>query len=211
MDFKNDFILISYYTDDYSDYARNLQDSCNYNNIVDYDIEKVPDLGSWKDNTNFKPHFIKKKLEQYKKPVLYLDSDAIVRTHLDFFNNMYKEYDMAVYYRKGRELLSGTIYFDYNKDVLDLIDLWIEKINKNPDVWDQRNFQMVVEEILVTKNDSVGSFYVGSLPSKFCAFDLMIRNGEVKENEVEILHFQASRIHNENHPLKGRMELLGLK
>ncbi|WP_417226718.1 putative nucleotide-diphospho-sugar transferase [Amphritea sp.] len=113
-----------------------------------YDFHSFPP-SEWKTMTDLKPRIILESLNKYKEPVLYIDADAFVHENLDeHFSSM--ACDMAVNFidkkEGGEELLSGTIYFDYNDKVIEFIELWISLIERNPELIDQQNLQKAVED-----------------------------------------------------------------
>ena len=71
--------VISYYTKntlyerEVEDLTKSLEDF-----KLDYHIEGIEDFGGWERNCCFKPTFIKSKLLQFKKPVLWIDIDAVI-------------------------------------------------------------------------------------------------------------------------------------
>jgi len=178
--------IISYFTRNtqYEKEAEKFVVSLDKLNIP-YFVEGILSLGNWSKNTNFKPTFIREKLNQFKCPVLWIDVDAIVHSHPIFFNSV--KCDISYYMRPHRkEILSGTLYFNYSIQAFALIDKWIEHITRRPASWDQMNLQSALHEM--KKNISVQI-----MPPEYCCiFDLMRKNNECKNSPV-IEHFQASR------------------
>jgi len=173
-------IVISYYTKDtgYEKEIQGLIDSLRRFNL-ERDIQGIDDLGGWQKNTHYKARFIKAMLEKHKRPVLWLDSDAIIRRYPFLFNDL--DADMACYFKSGQELLTGTIYFSNSEKALGLINRWIRINNARPQIWEQRNLQGIIK-------DWDGK--IKELPPAYCKiFDTMSVDKPVIE------HFQASRVH----------------
>ena len=137
-------IAIGYYTPDrvYGTHVELLKKSLIRQDIG-FDFKEVQP-GAWLDITALKPQIILAMLHKHKQPVLYLDVDAVVHKGLaDYFTG--KTCDLAVYYKAGTELLSGTLYFNYCEATLSLIEQWIQVLEQNPTLWDQKALQQVLE------------------------------------------------------------------
>lgn len=150
-----------------------------------YEIESIPTLGSWQANTRFKALFIQNMLFKHAgRPLVYLDSDAIVRERPSLFDNL--DCDIAVHYykspqREKPELLSGTLYIAPTENAKKLIQLWRCVNNEYPARWEQKNLSIALQCMPQVK--------VFELPPSYCLiFDLM------KDQAKPIIeHFQASR------------------
>lgn len=178
-------IVVSYYTSDYQQYAELLEPDLRRFHIK-YNLVEIEDKGGWGQNTNFKPVFLKRQLLTYREPVLWIDADARVRKPLSFFDSL--DCDLACHVYRNREVLTGTLYLAYNSKVFSLLEDWIIKIHEQPEIWEQKNLQRALK-------DSSGLKLI-NLPPEYCKiFDLM-------QGEAVIEHFQKSRIHNPNHPMK---------
>jgi len=184
----NKWTLISYYTENtyYEDVAREhiLASLENYLNI-EHRILSVPNLGDWQKNTHYKAKFIKEQLQTLQRPVVFVDCDARIEQYPSLFDSL--ECDLAFHtwvIRHSRtDLLSGTMYFNYNDIVLSLLDDWIEELNKTTE-WEQRVLAKVVKKW-------EGRIKVFDLPGSYCKiFDRM---PHVTEKPV-IQHFQKSRL-----------------
>lgn len=179
-------IIIGYYTTDsvYQDSYELLEKSLvRIGHRFDY---KAIPPADWKSVTDLKPRVVLEKLQQYQEPVLYLDADAFVHENLDkYFED--KNCDIAVNFLKKKsgeeELLSGTVYFDYNDKVLQLVQLWIKTGLDNPELNDQQSLQKTVSEY-------EGELSVFRLSSAFT----YIFDWKYPDVETPIIeHMQASR------------------
>lgn len=192
-------IFISYYTEKtpYEEIMKtHLLPSLEKYGII-YDIEGIEDLGSWQRNTHVKATFIKKMLLKHKCPVVFLDSDATIEQYPKLFKKLgnydisYHELDWELQWRSKpgtkREILSGTLYLNYNEKVLDFLDKWIQENNRTVQ-WEQKNMATVLEKVK-------SNMCVYPLPYEYIVIPR--QNGQfppniTKENIV-ILHHQKSR------------------
>lgn len=176
-------VFISYWTTGtkYKEEAEKLAESCQSAG-VDYDVREVPNLGTWQKNTQFKPVFIKQMMGEYNgRPVVWVDADARIVEFPELLYTM--DADVAVHYRNGNELLSGTVFLSGSLKSKQLLDKWIEITKASPTVWDQKTFQDAVEIQLRS------GLKLNRLPPSYCQiFDLM-----ADEGEPVIIHTQASR------------------
>jgi len=161
-----------------------------------YDIDYMEDKGSWEANIQYKPLFIKQMLLKHKESIVSLDADATVERYPELFDKL-KEYDIAYHeldwYKfwknqegnSKREVLGGTIYFNYNEKILQFIEEWIIEQKKNGG-WAQRNMQKVLERWKDKLN-------VYILPIEYCA---IVKGRDKVPNFIKnpcIIHHQISR------------------
>jgi len=176
-------VVISYYTKDtgYAVEVKRLRRSL-YVHGLEHDVVGVDSLGSWQANTHYKAAFIRNMLKKYpSRALLFLDADAAVCKYPELFVGM-TDIDIAVHFRHGKELLSGTLYFRNTEATRTLVDNWIALNDANPSVWEQKNLATVLE-----KMDGIR---VHRLPPEYCCiFDTMIK----ESGDPVIEHYQASR------------------
>ncbi|GAG95773.1 unnamed protein product, partial [marine sediment metagenome] len=113
---------------------------------LDYDIKMIKDLGNWHANTHYKAQFIREMLLKHKQPLVFTDADSTIEQDPVLFSKLeiYSPHiDIGVHFlnwhffwhkRKGqerRDALSGTIYLNYNNNVLRFLDDWIEENNRS--------------------------------------------------------------------------------
>ena len=176
---RNKFTVISYCTTEYESEIKNLVESLEKFNIP-YAIELVASLGTWELNTKYKATFVKKMLTMYN-PALFVDADAIFKNYPTLCDNL--DCDIAVHYREGIELLSGTIWAQNTEATNKLLDIWIERNRTEPERIEQRILQKIIEDKLIP------DLKVYELPATYTQiFDIMADTGE-----PVILHMQASR------------------
>ena len=198
----NNLIFVSYYTKN-TPYEKimntYLLTSLKRWNLK-YDIEIINDMGSWQKNTHYKAEFCKKMLLKHKQSIVFLDADATIENYPMLFNFLNTfDYDIALHYldwykfwrkkegQNKREALSGTLYLNYNKKVLEFLDEWIE-LNKVSTKWEQQNMQ----EILEKWKDKLQIY---NLPAEYCT--IILFNGKLPEHYLTekpvIIHHQVSR------------------
>lgn len=140
--------IVAYYTVDtpYEQEALEFKDSFKEENFHIFEVEN---LGQWELNCAQKPTVIKKAINLFKEDILYLDIDARLLTALPsiprpdkigicMWNPIWK--------LNTTELLSGTIYFPYKEESIQLLDDWIEHQKNNPTTWDQKVLQSIIHK-----------------------------------------------------------------
>ena len=156
----SNFTIISGFTINtpYENEVQFLKESLKKFSLNDQHIVSYETLGTWRKNCQHKALIIKKKLEELKSPVVWLDADAEIIKYPTLFENI--EEDMAIaYYGKG--VMSGTIYFKPTESVFSLLNDWIDENSKNPLVMDQS----VLDKVL-----SRNSIKIKKLPFTYCDF-----------------------------------------
>lgn len=179
------FTAVTFYTPDYEDVVLNLGKSCQKLGIK-LKAYAEPDRGSWVLNCGIKPEVIRRAMDEFKTPVVWIDADAVVRSYPQIFDDLYgTKYHFACHFReynhhRDRELLSGTLWFNDNKGGIDLLEKWVRQQKKCKTHWDQQTLAHVVQQ---------GDYCVKELPASYTQiFDTMAHNG------VPVIeHFQESR------------------
>jgi len=178
------FLVVAYATHGpYEKESERLLASLRKIKDLHYQVDYVASVGTWVRNTNIKPRFIRCALKQNTAPVLYVDADAeIMRDPTEYVEDLIERCDVAACHR-GKELLSGTLFFNYTPAALALLDDWVWESNTKPEVWDQKNLQSVIER----KND----IKFEEMPTSYC----YINDGRLMApvQDPAILHHQASR------------------
>ena len=138
--------IISYYTENtpYEEEVKGLIASCEKHNLP-YSIDSIPNFGSWEANCCFKPQYILKKLTDLKRPVLWIDADAIVFRKPTIFETL--KADVAIYINKAlpdhhsSQMPSGTIFFNHTENAFTILKEWEKETKRclslNPNHWDQ--------------------------------------------------------------------------
>ena len=161
-----------------------------------YDIAYPEDQGSWQRNTHIKAKIIKDMLIKHKQSVVFLDADATIERYpellykLEDYDISYHSFDFDFYWHHNegsprREVLSGTLYLNYNEKVLKFLDEWIE-MNKINTQWEQKNLQAILKKW-------EGRLKIYPLPLSYIA---IVKGGDRVPDFIKnpyIIHHQASR------------------
>jgi len=176
------FVVIAFYTFEtpYEDEAEKFKKNVESFGLT-VKLQGYPNTGSWVRNAGIKPVFILAMMDQLDTEyLLYLDVDARIRQYPKLFDSF--EGDLGVHYRRGTELLSGTIMIRNCPHVHKLIKLWVDLQTKMPDKWDQR----ILQQLLAIKKKS---YNIVDLPPAYTQiYDSMKHYGS-----PVIEHLQASR------------------
>lgn len=153
--------IISFYTDtwEYKSHADRLRKECDALGLP-YFIKKVPDTGSWLDNTRIKPFFIYETITELKRPIFWLDVDAsIMRMPVELKLPVDVDF-MSVHQRTGprRTWHVGTMFFNYNQNVVNFLHEWTLESKSGTDelnyetVWKRHaeNFGITSKELPLT-------------------------------------------------------------
>jgi hypothetical protein len=174
--------VVSFHTDDnlYNWHVERLRESLVDHGIENY-LEEIPRDNGWIHHVNYKPVFILKCLEMFEENIVWLDADAVVQQYPALFDDI--DADIAVHYKDGKELLSGTVFIANNDGGRKIVQEWVElrdRLKNDPHAVDQQMLQTVL---------STGKHLVRKLPAPYTLiFDLMSHLGP-----PVIEHFQASR------------------
>ncbi|MBS0604708.1 MAG: hypothetical protein JSS60_06700 [Verrucomicrobia bacterium] len=188
-------LVISYYTENtpYQLEAFSLIESCNEMG-VEAEIEGVPSVGNWERNCALKPFFIRKKLLEKKRPVFWVDADAVFKKQPDF--SFLSAHDISFRemkrfsHDKRFKYCSGSLFINYTPRALEFVDRWCDycqqKIDRNEDL------QFLDQVSLVDLIESGQQVKIFPLPISYVkVFDLDAR--EIEPGEIVIEHYQASR------------------
>jgi len=162
--------IISYYTPNYAEYAHNLKRSLDKLGLNSTHIEERPPQGSWRKNCQYKANYILEKLTELDKPVVWVDSDALIKRYPELLFSL--DCDFAARFKESGRLMSGTLFF--NTTAKPLLRRWI-KAQETSNAWDQKVLQSVL-----------GNEDIYRLPVEYCKkFD--------EKGDVVIKHLMASR------------------
>ncbi|OGN63311.1 MAG: hypothetical protein A3E80_02235 [Chlamydiae bacterium RIFCSPHIGHO2_12_FULL_49_9] len=181
-------LLISFYTKN-TIYEKEIEDlvaSCKALQLELY-VEGRADLGSWEYNCCQKPLFILECLEKFKRPLLWVDADAMILKKPPF---IFGDIDLAIYFNNFQNKLArtGTIYLRPTQETLRFVKLWHETCQGK--IIRKEEFpypdQTVFSELLYANRD----LKIGQLPIQYTqVFD---KDLLPFENSC-IIHFQSSR------------------
>jgi len=165
---------------------------------LDYKVYPVVNNYRWNINVAKKPSIILHALQEFKEPIVVVDVDAKITNIPLLFNTIdVDKYDMACHYLDWatwynkpsvrKELLTGTLWFNYNGKVITLLKEW-DTICSAHNCADQ----LPLESLIQNKYQHIRKFdlpldyvYITSLPDGKEPF--------VKVDKPVISHYQASR------------------
>ena len=111
---------------------------------IPYYIEEIPRFsqsGKYQEGISYKPTFIKKCLNKFKKPVIYIDLDMKIHQFPSLFKNNFFDFmafnwnidpritNRIDYYTM--ETSGGIFYFNFTKTAIKILDIWIKSMNSN--------------------------------------------------------------------------------
>jgi len=126
----SNFTVVSFYTPDwkYPEYAQSLANDCKRLGL-DFAIESKPSTNTYVGNCNLKPYFIRDKLQELKKPILWMDVDGSVLNVPEELKIL-PVVDIAGYVNKQflDRIYVNTILFNYTSNTLAFLDTWCEYV-----------------------------------------------------------------------------------
>lgn len=156
-----------------------------------YSIDPIPNFGTWEKNCCFKPKYILKKLIDLKRPILWLDADALIVQKPTLFETL--DADIALRIVKElpidhqSKMISGTVFVNNTPEALKILQEWdleTETLFKqDPHLWDQVSLRNVLLR-------STAKVY--PLDSRYYQVYNKIEDEKTLQKAI-IIHFQASR------------------
>jgi hypothetical protein len=172
-------VYVNCYTSSYKPLAVKLKDSLDKLGLKN-EVTEFQSKGSWAANCNYKAKYILDMWTKYGK-VVWIDADAEVKENPVLFQDI-KE-DIGYHLFKGKEVLSGTLFFNDTQKANDLLVAWVDKNIKHHTRWDQKNLAAVLQEV---EHDAC------YLPPEYCFIFDLSRKYYGSLNPI-IEHYQASR------------------
>lgn len=174
-------LVISFYTANtpYEGEIERLRRSCGQHGLQLY-VEAVASTGSWVRNCALKGPFVRRCLERFRRPLLWLDADAEVTRDPELFRD--PDFEFAAY--RPRHLCSGTLYFASTASAVRLADNWASLCLRQPLRWDQVLLARVLDQ-------EINTIRYRSLPQGYCK--VVGRAWREADQTTYILHHQASR------------------
>lgn len=131
--------LVSFFTPEkyYADHALRLRGECKKLGVDNY-IAQLMSTNSYLGNCRMKPEFIRFCLEEFRKPIMWIDVDATIARKPDWIDEKIAKggFDiLARHMRKGakREWHVGTMVFMPTLDCRAFLDKWIENTGELSD------------------------------------------------------------------------------
>jgi hypothetical protein len=193
-------VVVSFFTKNtpYEDEVRNLIASCKRFGL-ETSIDGVDSFGSWELNCAFKPFFLHQKLQELKKPLLWVDADAVFIRQppvLDLFAA-----DFAV--RVDPELpddhlskvMSGTIFVNHTDKAKEILRRWAQtcvkemmRADRREEFWDQAGLR----DVLLREDFKALGADLRNMPLAW--YKVSGHKGHEQQVEDPIVeHYQASR------------------
>lgn len=167
-----------------------------------HDIRAVDDRGNWMANTQLTAGHVWAMLEAHPdRPVIQLDADAVVWRRPDLFEDGLIDADLAVHYRRGRELLNGTVWFAPTAGARLVARRYLDLIQANAGCTNEQT--MLAKAI----EDLAGLATIYRLPAEYTwIHDIMAMDLAGAEPVIE--HLQASRVATNSSLLPNRVKRL---
>lgn len=188
--------IISYYTIGtlYEQEVCNLRASLDKFNLPNK-IYPKQSMGSWEKNCQQKALVIRDALNEFPNECLiWTDADSVLMKPPSFFDSLNEnDFDLVYHILKTtynpNEVLSGTVVFNNNTLVKNIVDDWIA-LNSTNTAFDQKNFQQIIES-----DKYKSTIRVIPLPSIYIKINKHDKyQPGIDPNEVVICHYQLSRI-----------------
>ena len=144
-----------------------------------YHFYAVESLGSWRANIHQKIKIIKNALDNFKHPIVFMDSDCVIKKNPILFNQISDEYDLGIgkvdflrkyKYHSLNTYITSVIYCPYKETTFKILDLWEEKDLDFSIPYDDISLEKVLNEH--------HEFKLFILPDNYCQiFDVMRKAG----------------------------------
>lgn len=152
---------------------------------LEHDIRGIDSRGDWAANAGYTATHVLNMMDAYpKRPIVQLDADAIVWQPPGLFSDLTEQgIDIAVHYRRGVEMLNGTMWVAPSGRKL--IERYRDLVAGGKTSNEQKMLQQAIDEM-------AGEIRVYRLPASYCfIFDIM--KDDLDGAPVIIEHLQASR------------------
>jgi len=181
-------LIVSYYTPSYKAHADELRRSIDKLEL-EHRIEPRESTGKWIENCARKAVFIQEMRQATRRPVLWIDADAILRRPL--YELIGSTADLAAVKRDGWSFMGGQVYFGTGPAADFIMDRWCSISREYPHIFDQVALGYAWWEAVLEMNVKVEW-----LPERL--FKKMSRNPvkrflQMRFSRAVILHKQASR------------------
>jgi hypothetical protein len=152
-----------------------------------HDLRGVTSQGDWFANTQQTVQHILTMMNDYPdRPIVQLDADAIVKRRPDLFEDGL-DCDVAAHFRKGTELLNGTLYLAPTDGARLVMERYRDGVESHPN---HANEQWWLE---VAVRETADLFRFKNLPPSYAWIPDIMRDDLAPGEKVVIAHMQASR------------------
>lgn len=167
-----------------------------------HDIRAIDDRGNWVRNAAYTAHHIHAmQIEYPDRPIVQLDADAVVwkrPTLFDEGGGMAAGTDIAIHWRRGHELLNGTIWLAPTDRARLVIEKYRDLVISRPEC---TNEQTLLDCAI---GECAELLKIFKLPAGYCFIADIMQNDLAEGEAVVIEHLQASRVANKSPMLPGR-------
>jgi hypothetical protein len=142
-------LIVSYYTKDtlYQLEVQNLIASCEKWGL-EHHIEPISSMGSWERNCCYKPFFLMEKLQQFQRPLFWVDADGVFERKPEWLSAFDK--DLAVRIndtwedRCDSKVITASLFVNSTAGAAKILKLWGQECidsflnpQRTIEVWDQ--------------------------------------------------------------------------
>ncbi|MBM3199220.1 MAG: glycosyltransferase family 77 protein [Chlamydiae bacterium] len=150
-------LVASFYTKNtpYEEEVRHLRDSCERFHL-EHHIVGVPSMGSWELNCAYKPLFLLQMMEKLRRPLLWVDADAVFVREPSFLEVFRADLAVRMYNcpdHHPSRIVSATLFINATPAALQILHLWAEECisrfqekDRKQEVWDQDALRKVLLE-----------------------------------------------------------------
>ncbi|HEY2811071.1 MAG TPA: putative nucleotide-diphospho-sugar transferase [Rhabdochlamydiaceae bacterium] len=174
---------------------KNLIESCEKWDIA-YHIEAIDCFGSWELNCSYKPFFLLSKLQEFKRPIFWVDADAVfLRAPAvlpEFSADLAVRINDTCPAEHRSKVMSGSIFVNMTPEAAKVLKLWASACYQtlsNPDRKEEYFDQIGLRDAIFSGTHGAT---VARLPHAYVA----VEGHPVDQKEIlepVILHYQASR------------------
>ncbi len=190
-------LVVSFYTQDtlYQMEVKNLIASCEQWGL-EHHIEPIQSFGSWELNCAFKPFFLYSKLQEFQRPLFWVDADGVFVKRPEYLKEF--EADFSCRINRGlpdthpSKVMSGSLFINATPGAERILKLWAKECydkmsdpERVEEVWDQALLRDVIAR------NQHGAKIMALPPSYTAIVDHPIDSEEI--GEPVIAHHQASR------------------
>lgn len=157
---------------------------------LEHDVRGIESRGDWKANAGYTATHIATMQAAYPdRPIVQLDADAVVWLRPEMFDVLPDSgCDLGVHYRKGVELLNGTLWLAPTHGARLAIDRYRDYVARSwPNV---SNEQRMLQNALLDLSDLVRVY---RLPASYAWIHDVMKDDLAPGDEPVIEHLQASR------------------
>lgn len=184
-------LVVSYYTKDtlYQLEVQNLIASCEQWGL-DHHIEPIASFGSWEGNCCFKPFFLLEKLQQFQRPLFWVDADGVFLKKPQWLEVFQKDAVVRIHDSlkdsHPSKVISASLFINATSGAVALLKAWgqgcvdaFSHPQRTEEVWDQ----MVLRDVILR---GAAGAEIGVLPAEYLVID-------EHSSSTVIAQYQASR------------------